>query len=155
MLLVFFSVLKKIYLCLTGICFSFITTLCFCSSFLLTVGDLQESPDSDLLISLLPRQVAGKFDENMEQKHTKSDKIHSNYDKQSFVVSDTLNYYATFGPPFVSVKVFQPISVSNLFLTLKKACMHGLLVSVCKPPLYKGGAGRTQALHCKTRQRKV
>lgn len=81
--------------------------------------------------------------------------INSNEDKRSFVVSDTLNYYTTFGPPFVSVKVFQTISISNLFFTPKEACIQSLLVRLClQTPLHIKVAQVAQRRYTAKRERK-
>lgn len=69
------------------------------------------------------------------------------------VVSDTLNYNTTFGPPFVSVKVSQHISVCNLFFTPKRpACVVSLSVSA--NPLYINVAQVAHG-HCTGKQRNV
>lgn len=71
----------------------------------------------------------------------------------SAMVFDTLNYNTTFGPPFVSVKVSQHISVCNLFSTPKRpACAVSLPVPA--NPLYINvGPGRHG--HCTGEQRNV
>lgn len=103
-----------------------------------------------LVISWLPRQAEVKSDEIVAQKHIKSDRLALTMMHKP-VVSDTLNYNTTFGPPFVFVKVSQHISVCNLFFTPKRpACVVSLSVSA--NPLYINVAQVAHG-HCTGKQR--